>query len=39
MNGTTDYVELFAYHNDVGSKNVAASSGGTFLAGFLAIKA
>jgi hypothetical protein len=36
LNGTTDYIELFAYHFTGGSAAVAITSTGTFMSGFLA---
>jgi hypothetical protein len=36
LNGTTDYVELYATHSFAGNKTVGASQTETFMAGFLA---
>ena len=36
MNGSTDYVELYAYQNSGSSKNLTSNSSGTYLCGYLA---
>jgi hypothetical protein len=36
LNGTTDYIELFAYHFSGGNATASISSIGTFMSGFLA---
>jgi hypothetical protein len=36
LNGTTDYVELYAFHASGGTETVNVNAGGTFLSGFLA---
>jgi hypothetical protein len=36
LNGTTDYVELFAFQSSVASKNLASNVSGTYLCGYLA---
>jgi hypothetical protein len=36
LNGTTDYLELYAFHASGGTETVNANAGGTFLSGFLA---
>jgi hypothetical protein len=36
MNGTTDYVELYAYQISGSSKNLTSSANGTYLCGHLA---
>lgn len=36
LNGTTDYVELFAYHDNGNSRNIGMDVNRTFLEGFLA---
>jgi hypothetical protein len=36
LNGTTDYLELYAFHASGGTETVNVNAGGTFLSGFLA---
>jgi hypothetical protein len=36
LNGTTDYVELFAFQSSGASKNLASNVSGTYLCGYLA---
>lgn len=35
LNGTTDYIELWAYHNNGNSRNIGTDFNRTFLEGFL----